>query len=139
MRLVPLVEARTAFLSKIAPVASAGMASAKAGGLVLAEDVAAPIDIPASTLALQRGYAIASRASVGASSYLPTPLALPLALVEPGDVFAGFPQGIADRTPVAQWRCGTTALEYWPGGFGGSHPHCGRATSLEVTELMNDY
>jgi molybdopterin molybdotransferase len=100
VRLVPLVEARTAFLSKIAPVASAGMASAKAGGLVLAEDVAAPIDIPASTLALQRGYAIASRASVGASSYLPTPLALPLALVQPGDVLPAGTDAIADAEDV---------------------------------------
>ena len=57
--------------------------------------------------------------------------------VEPGDVLAGFSQGIAGRTPIAQWRRGATALGRWPGGFGGSHPRCGRATSLEVTELMN--
>src|SRR5947209_13437638 len=71
VRLVPLVEARAAFLSKIAPVASAGMATAKAGGLVLAEDVRAASDVPPAALELQRGFAIASRASVGASSYLP--------------------------------------------------------------------
>ena len=68
MRLVPLAEARTAFLAETAPVASTGMASAKAGGLVLAEDILVSANVPAEALALERGYAIASRATAMSAS-----------------------------------------------------------------------
>src|SRR5947209_15431243 len=110
VRLVPLAEARTAFLSKIAPVASAGMATAKAGGLVLAEDILAPGDIPQRTLALQRGYAVASRASVGASSYLPAPLPGPPAWVETGDVLPAETDAVANEEDVREVSGGAEIL-----------------------------
>lgn len=110
MRLVPLVEARIAFLSKIAPVASAGMATAKAGGLVLAEDIVASSEVPPAPLALQRGYAIASRASVGASSYLPAPLPGPPAWVETGDVLPAETDAIANEEDVREVSGGAEIL-----------------------------
>jgi molybdopterin molybdotransferase len=90
VRRVPLTEARSAFLAKMEPVAIASMATAKAGGLVLAQDVLARAPLPPEALALERGYAIASRASVGASSYLPNLLPELPVLVEPG---AALPAG----------------------------------------------
>src|SRR4051794_37062907 len=66
------------------------MATAKAGGLVLAEDVVAVVARPADALALDHGYAIASRVSVGASAYLPNLLAERPAFVEAG---AALPAG----------------------------------------------
>jgi molybdopterin biosynthesis enzyme len=100
VRLVPLAEARTAFLAEIAPVASTSMATAKAGGLVLAGDVLAPADVPPQPLALERGYAIASRATVGASSYLPSLLASMPAFVEAGEALPPGSDAILDPGDV---------------------------------------
>jgi molybdopterin molybdotransferase len=102
VRLVPLPEARAAFLAEIAPAASTSMATAKAGGLVVAEDVLAPVDIPAAALALERGYALASRATVGASSYLPAILANVPPLIEAGDTLPGGTDSIADERDVRE-------------------------------------
>jgi molybdopterin biosynthesis enzyme len=100
LRLVPLVEARAAFLAKIEPVASGAIAAAKAGGLVVADDVTAPGDVPASAIALERGYAIASRATVGASSYLPALTAAMPKLVEAGEALPADSDAVADLQDV---------------------------------------
>lgn len=106
MRLVPLDETRSAFLAKIAPVASTGMATAKAGGLILAEGVAAPKEHPAAALALERGYAIASRASVGASSYMPNLLANMPPLLEAGERLPEGSDSILDADDVRELASG---------------------------------
>jgi molybdopterin molybdotransferase len=110
VRLVALVEARAAFLSEIRTVASAGMAAAKAGRLVLAEDVRAPTDVPPEALALERGYAIAARATVGASSYLPSPLANMPALVEAGEALPPGTDAIIDAEDIRQAPGGAEIL-----------------------------
>ena len=102
MRLVPLAEARAAFLAKIAPAASISMATAKGGGLVVAEDILAPVNIPATALALERGYALASRATVGASSYLPAMLTIMPPLIEAGDALPAGTDAIADKDDVRE-------------------------------------
>ncbi|MBV9202830.1 MAG: hypothetical protein JOY83_24460 [Alphaproteobacteria bacterium] len=102
MRLVALADARTAFLAKIEPVARSGMATAKAGGLVLAEDVAAPADFPAMSIALEAGYAIASRLSVGASAYLPNLLPQMPAFVEAGAALPAGCDAILDPQDVRE-------------------------------------
>ncbi|MBV8849286.1 MAG: hypothetical protein JOZ16_06835 [Methylobacteriaceae bacterium] len=102
MRLCPLKDARTAFLAKIAPIASTSIATAKAGGLVLAEDVLASSDLPPGALALERGYAIASRASVGASSYLPTLLPQMPRQVEAGEALPPGCDSILDPGDICQ-------------------------------------
>jgi molybdopterin molybdotransferase len=116
VRLVPLVEARTAFLAEIPPVASTAMATAKAGGLVLAEDVRAAADLPPQALALERGYAIASRATVGASSYLPSLLANVPALVEAGDTLPAGTDAILDTEDVREVPGGAEVLAAVPPG-----------------------
>jgi molybdopterin biosynthesis enzyme len=100
VRLVPLLEARTAFLAKIAPVASASMATAKAGGLVLAEDILATSDVPLAPIALEHGYAVASRDTVGASSYMPTLVARSPVLVEPSDALPTGADAVADADDI---------------------------------------
>jgi molybdopterin molybdotransferase len=95
-RLIPLAETRAAYLAKIEPIASTSMATAKAGGLVLAEDMTSPADFPERAIALQRGYAIAARASVGASSYLPAPLAHAPVLVEPGEALPAGTEAVVE-------------------------------------------
>jgi molybdopterin molybdotransferase len=102
VRLVPLIEARTAFLAKIEPVAMTSMATAKAGGLVLAGDVLAPGNLPPGALALERGYAIASRATVGASSYLPNLLSEMPRLLEAGEALPAGADAILDIEDVRQ-------------------------------------
>jgi molybdopterin molybdotransferase len=102
VRLVPLAEARATFLAKIEPVAIASMATAKAGGLVLAQDVLTPAALPSEALALERGYAIASRASVGASSYLPNLLPEVPVLVEPGAVLPAGCDSILDPEDIRE-------------------------------------
>jgi molybdopterin biosynthesis enzyme len=76
------------------------MATAKAGGLVLAEDVLAPAAVPAGAIALQRGYAVAARATVGASSYLPASLASAPRFVEPGEALSEGTDAVADIDDV---------------------------------------
>jgi molybdopterin molybdotransferase len=102
VRLVPLTEARTAFLAKIEPVAMTSMATAKAGGLVLAEDVPAPGNLPPGALALERGYAIAARTTVGASSYLPNLLSEMPPLLEAGGALPPGSDAILDVDDVRQ-------------------------------------
>jgi molybdopterin molybdotransferase len=102
VRLVPLTEARTAFLAKIEPVAMTSMATAKAGGLVLAEDVLAPGNLPPGALALERGYAIAARATVGASSYLPNLLPEMPRWLEAGEALPPGSDAILDVDDVRQ-------------------------------------
>jgi molybdopterin biosynthesis enzyme len=102
VRLVPLVEARAAFLAKIEPVASGAIATAKAGGLVLAEDVVAPANFPPYALALERGYAIAARATVGASSYMPSLLPNMPAFVDAGEVLPPGSDAILDAEDVRE-------------------------------------
>jgi molybdopterin biosynthesis enzyme len=72
------------------------MATAKAGGLVLAEDVLAPGNLPPGALALERGYAIAARATVGASSYVPNLLTEMPPLLEPGEALPPGTDAIVD-------------------------------------------
>src|SRR3981081_3497917 len=76
------------------------MATAKAGGLVLAEDVPAPGNLPPGALALERGYAIAARATVGASSYLPNLLSEMPPLLDPGDALPPGSDAILDIDDV---------------------------------------
>jgi molybdopterin molybdotransferase len=110
VRLVSLDEARTAFLAKIKPVASTSMATSKAGGLVLAEDVVAAADIPPTALALERGYAIASRASVGASSYLPNTLGEMPPLLEAGEALPAGSDSILDPADLRQTSGGAEII-----------------------------
>jgi molybdopterin biosynthesis enzyme len=110
VRLVPLVEARAAFLSKIEPVTIASMATAKAGGLVLAADAVSAANVPAEALALERGYAIAARASVGASAYLPLLLASMPALVEAGDALPAGSDAIVDAEDVRETAGGAQII-----------------------------
>jgi molybdopterin biosynthesis enzyme len=110
VRLVPLAEARTAFLAKIEPVGMSSMATAKAGGLVLAADVLAPADLPAAALALERGYAIASRATIGASSYLPNLLAKMPHALEPGATLPADTDCIVDPDDVRQAAAGAEII-----------------------------
>ena len=110
MRLFPLEEARTAFLAKIAPVASTSMATAKAGGLVLAEDLVALAATPPQPLALDHGYAIASRASVGASAYLPSLLPDMPALVEAGAALPPGCDAIVDPDDVRATTAGAEII-----------------------------
>jgi molybdopterin biosynthesis enzyme len=72
------------------------MATAKAGGLVLAEDVLAPGNLPPGALALERGYAITARATVGASSYVPNLLTEMPPLLEPGEALPPGTDAIVD-------------------------------------------
>jgi molybdopterin molybdotransferase len=116
VRLVPLVEARTVFLSEIAPVASTSMATAKAGGLVLAGDVLAPTDVPPKAVALERGYAIASRATVGASSYLPSLLANMPTLVEAGGALPPGSDAILEAEDVREAPGGAEVIAAVPPG-----------------------
>jgi molybdopterin biosynthesis enzyme len=116
VRLVPLAEARTAFLAKIEPVAMTSMATAKAGGLVLAEDVLAPANVPAEALALESGYAIASRASVGASSYLPNVLPEMPALLEAGATLPAGCDSILDPADVREIPAGAEIIASIPPG-----------------------
>jgi molybdopterin molybdotransferase len=116
VRLVPLVEARAAFLSEIRPLASAGMATAKAGGLVLAEDVRGAADLPPLGLALERGYAVASRATVGASSYLPSLLQSVPALLEAGEALPPGSDAILDAEDVREAPGGAEVLAAIPPG-----------------------
>jgi molybdopterin biosynthesis enzyme len=78
------------------------MATAKAGGLVLAEDVLAPGNLPPGALALERGYAIAARATVGASSYLPNLLSEMPPLLEAGEALPPGSDAILDVDDVRQ-------------------------------------
>jgi molybdopterin molybdotransferase len=110
VRLVPLAEARTAFLAKIEPVATNSMATAKAGGLVIAADVLAPADVPAEALALERGYAIASRATVGASSYLPNLLATMPRALEPGAALPADTDCILDPDDLREAAAGAEII-----------------------------
>jgi molybdopterin molybdotransferase len=110
VRLVPLAKARTAFLAEIAPVASTGMTTAKAGGLVLAGDVLAPADVPPQPLGLERGYAIVSRATVGASSYLPSLLASMPAFVEAGEALPPGSDAILDPEDVRETSGGAEII-----------------------------
>jgi molybdopterin molybdotransferase len=110
VRRVPLTEARTAFLAKIEPVAMTGMATAKAAGLVLAADVLAPAPLPAQALALQRGYAIASSLSVGASAYLPNLLAEMPCLVQPGEPLPAGCDSILDPDDVRETPGGAEVI-----------------------------
>jgi molybdopterin molybdotransferase len=110
VRLVPLAEARTAFLAKIEPVGMSSMATAKAGGLVLAADVLAPADLPAAALALERGYAIASRATIGASSYLPNLLATMPRALEPGAALPADTDCIVDPDDLRQAAAGAEII-----------------------------
>jgi molybdopterin molybdotransferase len=110
VRLVPLAEARTAFLAKIEPVAMTSMATAKAGGLVLADDVLAPADVPAEALALERGYAIASRTTVGASSYLPNVLPNKPSVLEPGAALPPDTDSVLDADDLREAATGAEII-----------------------------
>ncbi|MEA2839120.1 MAG: molybdopterin molybdotransferase [Methylobacteriaceae bacterium] len=116
MRLVPLVEARAAFLAKIEPVASGAIATAKAGGLVLAEDVVAPANFPPYALALERGYAIAARATVGASSYVPSLLPKMPPLVEAGEALPPGSDTILDPEDLREAAGGAEVVALVPPG-----------------------
>jgi molybdopterin biosynthesis enzyme len=116
VRLFPLDEARTAFLAKIEPVASATMATSKAGGLVIADDVLTPRNVPAAALALERGYAVASRASVGASSYLPALLAAVPKLFGAGETLPTGSDAIADIDDIREVPGGAEIISPIPPG-----------------------
>ncbi len=115
-RLIPLNESRAAFLSKIEPAASMSMATAKAGGLVLAEDVVAAADIPGQPIALQQGYAVSARASVGASAYLPAVLAEMPVSVAAGDALPSGADAIAEDEDVRTVGPGAEILAQVPPG-----------------------
>jgi molybdopterin molybdotransferase len=110
VRLVPLVEIRAAFLAEIEPVAMAHVATGKAGKLVLAEDVLASADMPAKAIALKPGYAVASRSTGGASSYMPVGLPLMPILVEAGDALPAGTDAIADAEDVREAGGGVEIL-----------------------------
>src|SRR5947209_10664 len=93
------------------------MATAKAGGLVLAEDVRTAADLPPQPLALERGYAIAARATVGASAYLPALLPSMPALVEAGEALPSGSDAILDAEDVRQAPGGAEVLAVVPPGF----------------------
>jgi molybdopterin biosynthesis enzyme len=86
------------------------MATAKAGGLVLAGDVLAPTDVPPKAVALECGYAIASRATVGASSYLPSLLASMPAFVEAGEALPPGSDAILDPDDVRETSGGAEII-----------------------------
>jgi molybdopterin biosynthesis enzyme len=92
------------------------MATSKSGGLVLAEDVLAPADIPPTALALERGYAIASRASVGASSYLPNVLGEMPLLLQPGEALPAGSDSIVDPDDVRAIPAGAEIIASVPPG-----------------------
>jgi molybdopterin biosynthesis enzyme len=92
------------------------MASAKAGGLVLAQDVVAPANLPLESLALERGYAVASRATVGASGYLPTLLPHMPGFVEAGDSLPAGSDAILDMEDLRQTPGGAEIIAAVPPG-----------------------
>ncbi|GAC1338218.1 MAG: molybdopterin-binding protein [Beijerinckiaceae bacterium] len=102
VRLVPLVEVRAAFLAEIAPVAMAHVATGKAGGLVLAQAAQAPAAVPAEAIALEGGYAVAARSTVGASSYMPALLPSVPQPVERGETMPAGTDAIADIEDVRE-------------------------------------
>jgi molybdopterin molybdotransferase len=109
-RLIALDESRAAFLVKIEPAASMSMATAKAGGLVLAEDVLATAAIPHQPIALQQGYAVAARATVGASTYMPALLPEAPVLVAAGDALPSGTDSIAEAEDVRAAASGAEIL-----------------------------
>jgi molybdopterin biosynthesis enzyme len=92
------------------------MATAKAGGLVLAEDVVASANLPAEALALQRGYAMPSRATVGASAYLPSLLPKMPTLVEAGETLPAGSDAILDPEDVREAAGGAEVVALIPPG-----------------------
>jgi molybdopterin biosynthesis enzyme len=92
------------------------MASAKAGGLVLAEDILVPANVPAEALALERGYAIASRATVGASGYSPLLLPKLPSLLEAGEALPPGSDAILDPEDVREAAAGAEAVAMVPPG-----------------------
>jgi len=74
-RLTPLAEATARIDALVKPTAPRRVAIAAAAGRVLTEDVVVAAAVPASTLALRDGYAVAAEALSDATSYAPVQLA----------------------------------------------------------------
>ena len=77
-RLTPVAQVLDRIAALVTPVPPRGVAVANATGRVLATDVTAPHDLPATAIALRDGYAVSSEATADAGSY--APVLLPVAL-----------------------------------------------------------
>lgn len=84
-RLTPLDEALERLSGLLRPVPPRAMPLAESCGRTVAEDIAAPGDIPPSPRAHTDGWAVNSADLIGASSYSPAFLSPPPAWVDAGD------------------------------------------------------
>ncbi|HJR24508.1 MAG TPA: gephyrin-like molybdotransferase Glp [Acidimicrobiales bacterium] len=87
--MIPLEEARAHVLERVAPLVPTRVAVADAVGLVLAEAVTAPADVPPFDNTAMDGYAVQAADTVGASE------AIPVRLPVVAEVAAGHPADAA--------------------------------------------
>lgn len=104
--LTPLGICLSPALDDLTPVPATWVETASAAGLVLAEDICLPHNLPSATEALRAGFAVAALDLVGASAGAPVPLADPVRVV-PGEAL---PQGTdailpEDGTDTASGLC----------------------------------
>ena len=82
---VPLARVLARLLEGVGPVLTRTVALREAQGAILGAPIVVPFPVPARATALRRGYAVASRDTIGAGPYSPLPLPAPPSIAEPGD------------------------------------------------------
>ncbi|MGP9819323.1 molybdopterin-binding protein [Salinarimonas sp. NSM] len=105
--LVPLAVALARWLDGVRPVAPIACAPEDAIGAVLAQDVVARGDVPATALARRAGFAVAAADTIGASPYAPAACAMPPARIAAGAALppgcdAILPEGALSEGPIAE-------------------------------------
>ncbi len=100
-RLLALSELMDSVLPGLDPVAPVSLPPFEAVGLVLAQTVVAPRDLPERAVALRSGIAVASLDLVGASPEAPVPLPAPPATVRPGQTMPDGCDAVLDPDAVA--------------------------------------
>ena len=82
---VPLARVLARVIGGLQPVPTLTIALREAQGAILAAPIVVPSPVPARAVALRRGYAVASRDTLGAGPYSPLPLPVQPSIVDPGD------------------------------------------------------
>src|SRR5690349_7855064 len=100
-RLTPLTQVLGRIDATVGVVAPRRVATARAIGRILAEDVTGATGVPADTRALRDGFAVVADATSDASSYAPVSLMPPLR-VDVGDVLPGGADAVAPLDVVVE-------------------------------------
>src|SRR5437899_12167777 len=107
-RLTPLSEVLGRIDATVGAVAPRRVATGRAVGRILAEDVVAATAVPADTRALRDGFAVVADATSDASSYAPVSL-MPPQRVDVGDALPAGADAVAPLDVVVE-RNGQVAL-----------------------------